>query len=452
MPQLPHFNKSLATLFLLSTLLLANVVVGQDGVQRAGAGADIVFKPLDLECSATAMEMSEDGKFIAITHQADNVISVYDVVAGVVTAEIESPAPRSVLFRGNQIIVASQIEGIINFYQRRGNDWALTKEWRVPKTGVVHLSAAGGPSFRGQLVVTCHGDGSQASYQDSMIFVTSTSGRFTPISKSALGTVSYDGKLLIRHESFNLSSGGQITGHLFDEYVRSGGKSRQVLSADPDSNTYLYQIDRGGYWIGRDCVMGGLPLTRLPNEWGNLVIADRTQKRLYVIADDMMTGQQLSAAAPPLGVRRIKYPDPYGEMDKLRHGWAHRRDYLLDHPEAATHDGKTSLFIRTAEGGVILSAEMEPFEQKPKTASVSPNSSAVQPMVPKGTAIDAKPRTWRSKNGRFSVVATLLRPSGNSVVLKREDNGQEIEVPFDSLSDTDNRYLERQQKKASETP
>ena len=69
----------------------------QDDIQLAGAVQDVVMKPIDLEAAATCMEMSEDGKFLVIGHENDNLVTVYDVTAGVVSAEIECPAPRNVL-------------------------------------------------------------------------------------------------------------------------------------------------------------------------------------------------------------------------------------------------------------------------------------------------------------------------------------------------------------------
>ncbi len=212
----------------------------QDDIQRAGAVQDVVMKPIDLEAAATCMEMSEDGKFLAIGHENDNLVTVYDVAAGVVSAEIECPAPRNVLWRRNEIITASRNEGVIRFFTCRNGDWRQSREWRVPKAGVVHISTAGGKHFKKQLFVTCHGAGSQASYQDSQVYVTNAAGKFVPISKCALGTTSYDGKLFINHESFNLSSGGRVTGYLTQEFIRMGDReSRRILTGNAQSNTHL---------------------------------------------------------------------------------------------------------------------------------------------------------------------------------------------------------------------
>lgn len=414
------------------------------------------MRALDLESAATCMEMSEDGKFLAIAHEGDNLVSIYDVLAGVVAGEFECPAPRNVLWRGNQIITASRNEGVIRFFVQRNGNWTQTREWRVPKTGVVHIAAASGKAFKGQLFVTCHGEGSQAFYRDSMIYATSPNGRFVPISKSALGTSSYDGRMFLRHESFNLSSGGQITGYLTQEYVRSGGDSREVVKGDARSNTYLYQVAPGGYWIGRNVVLAGVPLSQVPGTWGDLIIPDRTQRTVYVIDDDVILGRKLSVSAADLGVRRLTLPGSFQEMDQLRHGWAHRRNYLLDHPEAATHGNTTHLFIRAAEGGVILAARTPAFQPQaaqPNRGVGNENlAGAGLQLAPLGTAIDAKPRTWKSKTGKFSVVATLLRPENASIVLQRSDNGTEITVPITALSEADMSYLRRQQRQAPRVP
>ena len=88
----------------------------------------------------------------------------------------------------------------------------------------------------------------------------------------------------------------------------------------------------------------------LPGDWGNLILADRTQKLIYVVSDSVIACRKLSTSE--IDVRRLVVPEDYQDLEKLRHGWAHRRNYLLDHPEAATIGGETYLFIRAAEGAL----------------------------------------------------------------------------------------------------
>jgi hypothetical protein len=52
----------------------------------------------------------------------------------------------------------------------------------------------------------------------------------------------------------------------------------------------------------------------------------------------------------------------------------------------------------------------------------------------------AKKRTWTDPSGKFRVEATLVRIDGDKVVLKRDD-GKEIAVPLERLSDADRTYV-----------
>ena len=50
-------------------------------------------------------------------------------------------------------------------------------------------------------------------------------------------------------------------------------------------------------------------------------------------------------------------------------------------------------------------------------------------------------RTWESVDGRFSVAASLVSRSTDSVLLKRKDTGKEVSVPLSKLSRADLLYL-----------
>jgi WD40 repeat protein len=52
----------------------------------------------------------------------------------------------------------------------------------------------------------------------------------------------------------------------------------------------------------------------------------------------------------------------------------------------------------------------------------------------------AKPRTWNDRNGKFSVEAKLVKVEDGKAVLKRND-GQEIKVPLEKLSDADQKFV-----------
>ena len=68
--------------------------------------------------------------------------------------------------------------------------------------------------------------------------------------------------------------------------------------------------------------------------------------------------------------------------------------------------------------------------------------SATSATVEKESA--EQPRTWKSSNGKFSVVATLLGVDQGKVRLKTDN--KEIAVPLNSLSEEDQEYLKSSSK------
>ena len=62
-----------------------------------------------------------------------------------------------------------------------------------------------------------------------------------------------------------------------------------------------------------------------------------------------------------------------------------------------------------------------------------------------------KTRTWHDRGGKFTVTARLLRVTDANVVLLRED-GKEITVPLEKLSDADQKYAEDAKASQADSP
>lgn len=322
---------------------------------------DVEFTPLELDDPVTYMEMSGDGERLFLTHQAENAITVYDVRDDRVVDVLETPSPRNILWRNGQLIVADNLSGMISVFSE-AKDWQLTKQFRIPKNSIVHMSAPQGKAFRNEIIVTCHGPGVQASYQDSMIFVASTkTGTCKPISKSALATVTYDGRFIVTQGSFNLSPSGGVTGYEYSEFLGANRNARQIFRGGHSSTPFVYQVHAGGYLIGRSVVFGGVPLSLLEGDYGKLIIPDVTQKMLYFVTEDMIQARKLNTTLSEAGTRAARFPPNFDESEKLFHNWSHSRSYLLDHPVAATHGDQTTLFFRPAKGGIVLTAKTRSF-------------------------------------------------------------------------------------------
>ncbi|MDA1230246.1 MAG: hypothetical protein O2856_05690 [Planctomycetota bacterium] len=74
----------------------------------------VTFEPLLLDEPATSLTMSEDGRYVMISHQAAGVVSIFDVLADKVSHVISTPSPRALLSRGNQLFAGNFGEGEIS--------------------------------------------------------------------------------------------------------------------------------------------------------------------------------------------------------------------------------------------------------------------------------------------------------------------------------------------------
>ncbi len=343
------------------------------------------FEPLELHSPATSFDMTEDGKFILISHQAENLISVFDVLAGRVIDTISSDSPRSIICRGDRVFVANFGKGTISVFSRSKN-WKLIDELLTEKLNVVHIAAGQGKGFAEQLIVTCHGQGVEASYKDSYAYVIDVrQDRSQPLGRPALASVSADGKLLITQESFNLSPSGSVSAHNYLEFTKSNAKPEPIYRGGIGQTPYIYQVFPGSYWFSQNIILGGVPLQQLGKEFGRLIIPDHSQQLFYALDENIIRAHRLTTSFTELEMRRIQFPDEYQEIDKICQHLYRMRGYCLDHPMAYTHGERLHMFVLTAEGGAILAAETAAFES-PKASTTEGSTEVPQLEVSSATS------------------------------------------------------------------
>ena len=87
---------------------------------------------------------------------------------------------------------------------------------------------------------------------------------------------------------------------------------------------------------------------------------------------------------------------------------------------------------------------------------LNPDSQALKPAASESASDETRPadkadgddeqravlRTWKSKDGKFSVVAKLVERTDGSVKLERE-NGKQLDVPLERLSEQDHKFLRK---------
>jgi len=325
-----------------------------DGVLR--------FNELLLDDPVTSFEMTEDGKQVLFTHQLANRVSVYDVLGGAVTQVIETPAPRSVICRGGKAYVANFGTGTISVFDR-SLDWRLVSKLRTLKPNIVHLSAARGDKFNDELLVTCHGPGRQASYQDSHTMLVDVRRNLCRnLSSDPIAMVSADGALVYTQNSFNLSPSGGIKGWDYSRFTTPGAKRDPVIQGGAMQTPYTYQIVPGSFLLAQNTIFGGSELQQMPGDFGKLIVPDLAQKVFYTLTADIVRAHTYNAAFTQLDLRPVKYPAGYEDIAKLVFPVHRIRDYLLDHPVAYTHGNQLHLFVLTATAGRVLTAETSAFK------------------------------------------------------------------------------------------
>lgn len=99
---------------------------------------------------------------------------------------------------------------------------------------------------------------------------------------------------------------------------------------------------------------------------------------------------------------------------------------------------------RAAE--VVPEPEPIPIEPAPKIELPDPDPSPAVVEAPPVNSFKSEARTWTSKSGTFKVEAKFIRYKNGMVALEKED-GSEIEVAAEKLSDDDRAWIDARRNK-----
>ena len=326
-----------------------------------------VFESLLLDEPATSMALTEDRRFLVITHQSTHMVSVYDLETESVTATMSTESPRSVLCRGDQVFVANYGEGTVSVFSI-SSGWKQTDELIVGKKYIVHLSAAQADNFAGELLVTCHVPDSR-SYGGTTYFVDVARDRHKEIGGHALACVSYDGRLAKTQGSFNVSPSGGMGFFPWKTFV--DGKPERLYAGGISQTPYTYQLYPGSLWFGDNQVFGGNPIRVIREDMGDILMGDVSQKLAYAMDQNLITPHRVDASMTEMSwsPRRVVLPTSAPQFSKMTQRIYRRRDYLLDHNIAVTRDDVLHLFIQNLSNGAILHARTEAFQAVPAPRS-----------------------------------------------------------------------------------
>jgi hypothetical protein len=138
--------------------------------------------------------------------------------------------------------------------------------------------------------------------------------------------------------------------------------------------------------------------------------------------------------------------------------WTQPEEFVID-PEyplsAMGQEPPGGYTIVRGNGGIerhSSQAFKDLFSKLPKTAFVPPPTGTGAPPVagvdpPPAAAPKFEVREWRDASGSYSVKGRLVKVVGNQITVEREDNGMQIAIPRDKLSEDDQKYLEEALRK-----
>ncbi|WP_459558063.1 YncE family protein [Lacunimicrobium album] len=403
------------------------------------------FAVLPMDNPATFITLTEDHQTLVISHEADGIVTFYDIATGKQSVA-RTKSPRSILSRDNKVFVANVSEGTISVFSN-GPNWKMTNLLDVKKPGIAHMAAASGKAFNDMIIVTCHGPGKQASYQDAYTIVLNTqTDRIKQIGKYALANVSHDGRIALTQESFNLSPSGGMTGYSFADFLN--GDPKAVFRGGHSQTGYVYQPHPGSFWISNNIVYGGSPPTQIGAETKkrfdagltNLIIPDMSQKLVYKLSENSISAHRLATGLPEVGSRRAKFATGYSKKIDETYMLPYRfRDYILDHPIAITQGDSLRFFLLTREGGEILTAHTSPLSSVSSLLNTPSISRAMSSNSPTPTSTETGPEEM---NGLFrdfpaltavgkSLRHKLVVPEGTVVEILSPPNGFALSKSFE---------------------
>jgi serine protease Do len=310
-----------------------------------------------LEAPATTLEMTEDGLFVLVAHEAADKLTVYDVKAGKVLKTVSCPAPRHILCRGGKAYVANFGKGTISVLDP-AKDWAPANQVLAGDKEIYYLSAPGGKYFRGQILACC---GASDGQKPRAFVVDVAKDQATEITgghyAGGVSTFSFDGESVVQQHNFGGSPSGLVASFQASEYIAPKGFAKSVRG-EHEVAPFLYQVREGAFWFGYSGIYGGIPPRKRTGKPGDLVLADYTRSMVYVLNKGELTAYQLNAALPVAGSARIEVRDESRRENYALWVSKYPRS-VFHHPVAATHGATTSLFVCDEQNHKVLAGSLE---------------------------------------------------------------------------------------------
>lgn len=354
---------------------------GQNSTAAPSADPNVIApRIMELPGLASAMALTEDGKFLIVAHQVTSTLSVWDVLAEKLVKTVATPAPRFVMCRGDRVFAVNNAEGTISMFSRAKN-WGFVKKLETGSKNVVHISAPRGDFFKDELIATCHGPGAEGSERGvSNVLIDTKLNKYRNLAQAAaVATYSYDGKVILTQSPFR--SSGEIGGFTQAGYV--GGKATPIFAGAMERGYYISQEHPGPLWYGGNVVMAGAPnFVGIPAELGGRIIPDLSQRVLYAINDETLRAHRLDPTLALVGERPIRWQPKKEDYTGIANVVERHRHYTLDIPQAYTHGQNLHLFMIDGAKDRILMARTAALATPPAGGVLLAGVSSLPTLTP----------------------------------------------------------------------
>ena len=420
---------------------------GLEPVQIKGESLEIA-----LGAAFDDLEVGGGGRYFVFHASKRGEVAIVDLNQRKVVKKLELPVDARIAAGLDKLVVALPFQGKLE----RWSLATLEKERtvRAPFQGMVKTLCLGNASTGPLLVHWAKGTGSMQGAYFSLLDLDS----FRPYTLQSLTAMGANGPRAVSvapSGEFGLRNGGggtsvthlraSATGHVFGCWcTRQSPTGLEALILDPPSAVDHYKHDSVGHVVptadgAAICTGEGYYASDLGQNRGKDWCLPTYHPRYYLVASGAPSGRPKKSSSPvKVSIFDAEAGRPVHDFT-VAMDWAKlgtRRSDVSFPPDKRLHCiPHARCTITVPHSGDRLVVRKLDFEFAPLALEEAVEEAAAD------RASDAKqPRTWTDKSGSYRVVASFVALIGNKVKLRR-DNGSEILVPLDKLSDEDVKYV-----------
>ncbi|MGC4005694.1 MAG: hypothetical protein QM811_22270 [Pirellulales bacterium] len=328
------------------------------------------------QCTA----VTEDGTRILVGHVTTDAISVLETSTGKVVKSIATPAPISLLVRGDKLFVANKGKGTISVFSI-AKDWEKIDEVEVGHPDVKVISAPQGKAFDGWILATYK----EHSSVDRLTLINATTDKHHDYGKPMVGggaaTVAADGKWFIVQSE--VWGGGNVR-ETRDFRTATLAKEAESLPFQRDQSPFLYQVRPGTLWFGSNRLYTGYPPIPTGEPLGLAVVPDRSASVCYALDPDAITCIALDAKRTKVGTAKTAFPTEYERFAKniVKPNKPQHEDYAFNDrfAVAATLGDKLHVYLLSGKNKALYRATFPAFDAK----GITPSDNVVATNDPTG--------------------------------------------------------------------